>query len=187
MDPHLGTGTGGGTGTAGWQAGGTLQKAEGTTQPRARPQALPARGSPWVFLEPGISEATAWATSQSPKLRKGRNPQLGPLLTPSPVGLGSYRSWMVGPQRSLVNSQVLSPRCPGSVSSMAGRGDGLLLQMNSIQLITTDQFLGPVTALRTQPPPAHVVNKDFPAHTRWYRQRLLSWSPLYPQYTEGAQ
>lgn len=48
-------GEGGETGTAGWQAGGILQKAEGTTPP----QALPARGSPWLFLKPGIFEATA--------------------------------------------------------------------------------------------------------------------------------
>lgn len=107
----------------------------------------PSPGFPLVIPGTWGFEATAWATSQSPKLRKGRN---GPLLTPSPVGLGSYRSWMAGPQGSLINSQVLSPRCPGSVSPV--RRDGLWLQMNSIQLIT-DQFLGPVTALRAQPPP----------------------------------
>lgn len=62
VGPTPGDRDGGETGPAGWQAGDTLQKAEGTTQPRARAQALPAQGSPWLFLEPGVFEATAWAS-----------------------------------------------------------------------------------------------------------------------------
>lgn len=78
----------GGGGTAGWQAGGILQKAEGT----ARPQALPARGSPWFFLKPGIFEATAWTTWPSvPKAEKAEKSTTRPSPHTFSCGLGFYR------------------------------------------------------------------------------------------------